>query len=301
MATTIKDSKHLNMEAYSIENDKLQIKVLKDFGGKVGSIYHKELDYEVLFQPTKGKYEIPKIGEAYEKYDTSGIDEMLPTINPCFYPNSYKEMNDHGDIWAQKWKYEILGDKLFTTVRSDTLKLDLERTISLVDEEIIFDYKLKNLTKQAHFYLWAFHGLLNFDDTTELEFSTDSKILNVRDDMKYNFDYRKLSEYEDKAEYKFYFVDEIENGNVKIYQKSKNALIEMNFDTDINKYLGVWITKGAFKNEYNLAIEPTNGFYDSLDRAFKNNKIAIIESGEEKEWNLKLLVTKGVNYGRITL
>lgn len=293
MNTSISHDNYLNMNVYVIENDKLIVKVLKDFGAKILSIYHKETDYELLFQTTKNEYKIPKLGDSFEEYDTSGVDEMLPTIDPCFYPNSYVKLNDHGDVWAQKWENDINDNTLISKVRSDTLKLDLHRSITLEDDEIILSYKLKNLTEQDHYYLWAFHGLLNFNDKTELEFPTNGEIINVLDSTTYDFDYKKLSEYPDKNSYKFYFVDEIDNGEVKIFQRDKNLEIKYNFSTDINKYLGVWVTKGGFKGEYNFAIEPSSGFYDSLERAFLNKKASKIDSKDEKNWELKIKVSKG--------
>lgn len=283
---------HLNMDAYILENDFLVVKVLKEFGGKIASIYHKELEYEVLFQPTDNSYRVPELGGAFSDYDTSGIDEMLPTIDECYYPNSYKKMNDHGDIWAQKWNYKEDGNVLISNVRCDSIKLDLIRSISLDGESILLDYKLYNPTSQELYYLWAFHGLMNFDDSTELEFFTDSQIENVIDGSAYDFNYLKLGDYPDGGSYKFYFVDEIENGKVKVLNRNNNLLIEFNYDTEINKFLGVWITKGGFKGEYNFAIEPTSGYYDSLERAYINDKVSKVDSKETKEWKLKLDIRK---------
>lgn len=292
MSTKIYKDVHLNMDAYIIENDKLRIKILEEFGGKIASIYHKDSDLELLFQPTKGKYKKPKLKEPFENYDTSGIDEMLPTIDSCFYPNSYRKLNDHGDIWAQKWDYEIDGDSLITKVRCDSIKLDFIRKISLEDEDIVLDYKLINPTDQDLYYLWAFHGLFNFDESTELEFPFEKEIINVVDKEDYDFDFKKLSEYPDGKSFKFYFDGEIPKGEASFIRKDKNIKVDYKFDTDINKYLGVWITKGGFKGEYNLAIEPTSGFYDSLEKAFKNDRVSKIDSKDKLEWYLKISVKK---------
>lgn len=280
------------MESYILENEFLIVEVLKEFGGKIASIYHKELDYEVLFQPKEESYKIPILGDSFSKYDTSGADEMLPTIDECYYPNSYRKLKDHGDIWAQKWNFKEKEEGLECRVRCDSIKLDFKRTIKLEGESILLDYELYNPTEQELFYLWAFHPLMNFDNSTELEFSTDSEIINVMNENKYDFNYLKLGEYPDEGEYKFYFKEPLEEGFARIIYKNKNAVVEFNFDTKINKYLGVWITTGGFKGERNLAIEPASGFYDSLERAYKNDKVSKIDSKETKKWYLKLDVRK---------
>lgn len=288
----IKHGNHFNMESYILENEFLIVEVLKEFGGKIASIYHKELDYEVLFQPKEESYNIPILGDGFSKYDTSGADEMLPTIDECYYPNSYRKLKDHGDIWAQKWDFKEREEGLECRIRCDSIKLDLKRTIKLDGESILLDYELYNPTEQELFYLWAFHPLMNFDNSTELEFSTDSEIINVMNENKYDFNYLKLGEYPDEGEYKFYFKEPLEEGFARIIHKNKNAVVEFNFDTKINKYLGVWITTGGFKGERNLAIEPASGFYDSLERAYKNDKVSKIDSKETKKWYLKLDVRK---------
>lgn len=287
---TIKTEKHLNEDAFLLANNKLRVKVLKNFGAKIASIYSVEKDFEFLFQPTKGEYEVPVLKDAFEKYDTSGADDMLPTIDECFYPNSYIKLPDHGDVWAQKWNYEIEGDKLVAWVRSDSLKLVLKRTMYLEDNTLVLDYSLKNNTQQKHYYLWAFHGLMNFDETTKMYFDFGGDVENVKEGSEYNFDYKNLGEYPDKSSNKFYFKDEISNGSCGLIYEKEGLKLHYEFDTDINKYLGVWVTKGGFKNEYNVAIEPASGYYDSLERAFLNNKVSSIEPGEELNWSLKLRI-----------
>lgn len=290
MDGTIKTEKHLNEDAFLLENDVLSVKILKNFGAKIASIYSKEKNFEFLFQPTKGEYEVPVLRDAFEKYDTSGADDMLPTIDECFYPNSYIKLPDHGDVWAQKWNYEVEDNKLIAWIRSDSLKLILKRTMYLEDNALVLEYSLKNNTLQKHYYLWAFHGLMNFDDNTEMYFDFSGEIENVIDATEYGFDFKKLYEYPDKSQNKFYFKNEVENGSCGLVYKNQGLKLQYDFDTNINKYVGVWITKGGFKNEYNVAIEPASGYYDSLERAFKNNKVSSIEPGEELNWSLKLSI-----------
>lgn len=284
---------HYNKDVYILENDILQVKVLKDFGAKIVSIYKKDQDFELLFQPSDKAYKDPSLGDSFEAYDRSGVDEMLPTIDSCLYPNSYKKLNDHGDLWAQKWDFEIRENSLVSKVRCDSIKLDLEREISLEGEEIKLSYKLKNPTVQDHYYLWAFHGLMNFNDSTRLDFDHQGDILNVIDGKAYDFDYKILKDYPDKKSFKFYFVDPVDSGRAHIYYDKENVHLQMDFDTEINKYLGVWVTKGGLKGEYNLAIEPASGFYDSLERAYENHKVSTIKSKEELTWTLNLKLMKG--------
>lgn len=50
--------------------------------------------------------------------------------------------------------------------------------------------------------------------------------------------------------------------------------------------MGVWLTTGGFKNEKNVAIEPCNGYYDSLEKAYENGKVDYVEGSSENKWNI---------------
>ncbi len=58
------------------------------------------------------------------------------------------------------------------------------------------------------------------------------------------------------------------------------------YDPLVHPYLGVWITKGGFKGEYNCALEPSNGFYDSLALAYENKKIPLLKARGEDQWTI---------------
>ena len=87
---------------------------------------------------------------------------------------------------------------------------------------------------------------------------------------------------------KFYVHTPLKAGCAGLYYpKDKLALI-YRFDPVKLPYLGVWINMGGFKNEVNIAIEPSNGFYDSLERAVSNNAAAFILPDEDVRWSLKI-------------
>lgn len=285
----IREEKYLNAEAFVLENEYIKLVQLKDFGAKIASIFYKEKEREILFQPTKKKYDMPKFGDDFSKYDTSGLDEMLPTIDTCVYPKSRIKLQDHGSVWSVPWKNHVSKSGLESQVVLEDLPLKLKRVVSLENRSILLSYTLYNLSEQSQYYLWALHGLMNFNDETELFFSKDIKsIVNVIDFKDYDFNPRILKEYPDKSENKFYFIDELNKGMAGInYLDDKFKLI-MEYETSILKYLGVWVTKGGFKGEYNLAIEPATGYYDSLERAFENEKASKIMADDEISWGIKI-------------
>lgn len=287
--TKIYESKHLGFEVIAIESEKLLCKILKSQGAKLVSLFSKENEAEFIFQPSEKKYTIGD-GKSFGTSDTSGADEMLPTIDECFYPGGNIHLPDHGCLWDKKWEIFKNEDSILCSIILEKIPLKFTRKIEIIKNKLSLTYGLENLGDKKLYYLWAFHGLMNFDNSSLLEFDDGRGIENVVDGKKYKFDYKKLGDYPDKESFKFYLKNPLENGEIKLIHPSKRCSLTYQFDTQINKYLGIWITKGGYKNEYNIGIEPASGYYDSLNRAYENNKISSIEAKEILKWNLDLIV-----------
>lgn len=295
---SIKEGSHLGLKTIDIQTKALRVKVIPELGFKITSIVYKPLEKEFLFQPSNGKYSIPDFGDDFSKYDTSGFDEMLPTVDACTYPEGEfrgTSLPDHGDLWSLPFDVRIEDEKLVGRVDLKSLPLSFEKKISIEGETIIkMEYKVKNLSDKKLYYLWTLHGLNNFDDDTEFIFSEDmKKVINVQGDEDLNkLDLKSLKSYEDKKSYKYYFWGEIKRGRVGIRYKKERLEYIINYDPKVNPYLGIWITKGGFKGEYNCAIEPSNGFYDSLERAYNNKMIESLKASEEKTWSIEIDINK---------
>lgn len=290
--TEICKGQHLNMPAIVMESSSLSLKILPEIGFKISSIVDRASGKEFLFQPTRGKYDKPQYGQAFEKYDTSGLDEMLPTVDKCLYPvGDFKDsiLPDHGDVWSLSWESEISKNKVIGRVKLKSLPLEFTKTLSFSDEKTIrMDYRVKNLSDKNVHYLWTLHGLNVFDDYTEFIFDQGMNApLNVYDDEDLSkIDLKCLKNYKDKSSYKYYFSESAISGQVGLdYTKDRLQYI-VKYDPNIHPYLGVWITKGGFKGEYNCALEPSNGFYDSLNLAYRNKKLPLLKAYGEDRWTI---------------
>ena len=284
-------NKYLNFDAIVLENDKLKISILPKLGFKVASIFNKEKELEYLFQPTKNEYNEAKHGDNFEKYDTSGIDDCIPTIDVCKYPLNKKiTLPDHGDTWSLEWDIlETFDKKAVGNVKLPSLPLQFTKTIDLSENGINIDYKIENLSNQKVYYLWAFHGLLNYDEYTELEFEENLvNYINVQNNEVWNFDIFKLKNFRENHTFKYYFTDEIKEGYAIVNHTKEKSKFKISFDPKKLPYMGVWLTTGGFKNEKNLAIEPCNGYYDSLEKAYENDKADYVERNSTNNWNISI-------------
>lgn len=288
--------KYLKFDAIILENDNLKIAILPKLGFKIASIFNKEKKLEYLFQPTKNEYHEASYADEFEKYDTSGIDDCIPTIDVCKYPLK-KEITlpDHGDTWSLKWDIvENSYNKAVGTVKLPSLPLQFTKSIELKENGLNIDYKVENISNEKVYYLWAFHGLLNYDEYTELEFEENLvNYINVQNDEVWDFDIFKLKNFKENHTFKYYFTDEIKEGFAIVNHTKEKSKFKMSFDPKKLPYMGVWLTTGGFKNEKNVAIEPCNGYYDSLEKAYENGKVEFLESNSENNWNITIDI---VNY-----
>jgi hypothetical protein len=292
----IENGKHLNMNAIIMKNENLQVKLLPDLGFKMASIVHLPKQKEFLFQPTKNKYSIPNYNDKFEKYDTSGLDDVIPTIDECTYPHGKfkgKLLPDHGDVWSMKWDVGVFKNKVVGNVALKSLPLELTRHIELSEDSTIrLNYKVKNLGDEEVYFIWALHGLNNFDDYTEFIFQEDMvDVINVYDNEDLTkIDLKKLDNYETGRSYKYYFLNEFNKGEVGLNYTREKLKYIIKYDANVLPYLGIWITKGGFKGEHNCALEPSNGFYDSLSTAYLNKKLPCLSSHEEINWSIEIQI-----------
>lgn len=274
------------MEFLHLENDYIHLSLLKDFAFKITSIVHKKSKEELLFQP-RSHYRLPQSRALFEDYDTSGLDDCIPTIDSCFI-EGLGNFQDHGDVWSKPWEIRSLNGAFEGRVSLENLPLLFSRKVSLNENKILLDYSLENLSDQAYPWLWALHGLFRYQEDAILEFPGDFSIQNVQNDEVWNFDIRKMEEVPQKSSYKFYFNQARKEGRARILYPSLGLSLSYAYDPSFLPYLGCWITTGGFKGEKNIAIEPTNGFYDSLKRAISLKKHATIFGKEKHTWSIQL-------------
>lgn len=299
-----------NLSGIFLENKILRVCILPELGAKIASIYYKPQDYEVLFQPVKNEYSIPKYGDDFSLYDTSGADEMFPTIDKCIYPyDGYKgtPCPDHGELWSKSWDIEIDGDVVKTYTTGIRFPYRIERGISLSESGIDFNYTIENNGNFPLYGIWAFHALANCDEKTRIILPGVEEVVNVNKTSRYLGEIDRIHKFPQSIDSSgnTLFLDNLRpqtaNNCEKYYVNGRGILNEAGmtqnrgklihrvfFDPEKVPYLGVWINEGGFKGGYNLALEPSTGFYDSLEITKEKDGLEPIEAGEELEFWMRL-------------
>lgn len=297
---------------YTLENDWISMVILPALGAKIASLVYKPQNFEVFFQPTGHIYPLPQYGADFSCYDTSGADEMYPTIDPCCYPApGYSEVSlpDHGELWSIPWQVIADEGRVVSTAQGISLPYTFERVITLADHVVQISYRVRN-TGQAKLYgLWAFHGLVACDQGTKLLLPQAERVINVHDSTvlgsvgtSHKFplsigvdgqkiDLSRIGPCSLRRTEKFYIQGKIAQGTAGLTLNAGKLLYQLSFPQERVPYLGVWINMGGFKGEYNCALEPASGYYDSLAEAYRSNSLVPLNPGENQEWYLNIELT----------
>lgn len=282
MQTQIYNNIHLNMPCVCIENEYLLVKVLPNLGAKVASMVYKPHNYEVFYQPTDGAYRQANYNDDFAAYDTSGFDDMFPTIDVC--SSEGITWPDHGELWPLEWDVAQTQNNLHCKVQGVQWPYTFERIMSLDKATLNLSYSITNTTDKPLWGFWAFHGLINYDDQTTIQLPNCDKVVNVHSSnnlgavgTEHNFPKTTsgfnlntpLSKGLVNTE-KYYVNQPLSIGECSAIVNQNKLLYILRYDPKELPYLGVWLNQGGFKNEYNLALEPTNGFYDTIPIAALN-------------------------------
>ena len=113
----------------------------------------------------------------------------------------------------------------------------------------------------------------------------EGTVYSVQNDI---YDFRKMPDPDICDMVKYYGLEVPMTGHCGVHYPSKNVVHLLDYDAEKLPFFGVWITAGGLQGDFNCALEPTNGYYDSIERAWKNQKLPVLKSGEELEFTLEL-------------
>lgn len=301
----ISKTSHLNQEGFLLENDLIKLTVLPHLGGKIASIRYKPARFECLFQPMKNQYEIPSYGARFEDFDKSGLDDCFPSIDACLYPYPNFEtapIPDHGELWSIPWSVEESEDALICEADGHVLPYGFKREISLSGNRILLNYEVYNSSDFPIFGLYAFHGLLACDERSRIFLPDEvSEVVNVHDSellgksgslhgfpiSSANYAFDRISPPSAQKTEKFYANTKLKTGEASVSLNKDSLLFKLHFDPKILPFLGVWLCEGA-GGAYNLALEPSNGFYDSLEITKSNGLLEAVLPKKSLKWKIEI-------------
>jgi galactose mutarotase-like enzyme len=274
-------------EVYVLSNREVEVAVVPELGAKIISVKNLCTGREWLWHPIGG----PTLfhngpGDDFSRSPLVGVDECLPTIEPCVWRG--RKIPDHGEVWSSAWNVdEETWQKgaLKTSVRLEISPFDFERTIELDETEVRFNYQLSNRSSSPEYFLWAMHPLLRLreDDRLVLPQSTRNLLngetwVDAIDSGAPTGNCVKL------------IAGPLSEGAVGIHNQKTGDRFEFNWDPAENNALGLWLTRGGWHGHHHFALEPTNAGADSLIAAVRREWCGILAGSGTASWQVRLRI-----------
>lgn len=276
-----------------LENENIKIECLIEHGGKLSSIFDKRSNFELLFQNPKGIYKRAECGSCFEEFEACGFDDAFPSIDKesVIYNGKKLDFVDHGEIWSSIMSLIDSDDNSLTLAYDSKIHpYHYEKCLKLRDRGIACSYKITNTGDYDFPCFYTFHCLVNCNSETFLLMpSNTEEILMVSDNSRFSkkqtsypissegIDVSRVNSLEKGKCEKFYVINEIDEGLCGYMFPKKKLKALINYNQKELPYLGFWNTQGGFRGDYNVALEMSNGFYDSISIALNNNRCPILK------------------------
>jgi len=305
----IKEMLFKGSSAVKLENELLSVIVLPSIGGKVASIYKKDKNFELLFQNKEDHYTKPSLYKAFEEYDAAGFDDAFPTIDSCIVSYNNKEIlyPDHGEIWSGEFQYKMEGELLYLEYHSQILDYEYTKTLSLEGENLVCRYSILNTGNDSFPFIWAFHCLVKCEEDMELFFPRGTeKVITVQNSNMLGavgtihtypitrnlqgeaYSLNRVLPASFQNTEKYYVSGMVQEGSCGIYYPNQDVRYTLYFDKKKLPYLGFWVTEGGFRGDYNCDLEPTNGYYDDIHIAAKNQSLCFLEPAQPFVFEIRI-------------
>lgn len=249
-------------------------------GAKITSIWAGGTEW--LAQPDDRP--TPQRGTAFTDAEMAGWDECAPSIVACTVGQYL--IPDHGDLWDQPFALE--GARAVAVGSSFPYRF--EREIVPTSRGVRLHYRATALAEAIPF-LWAAHP----------QFSAPPGTRVVLDDMDGVVDVLAEGEPTIAWDVATSSIDSLDDGGSrKIYVSPDSptfvarlerleGVLELRWSQEC-PYLGVWFDHCAYSREPVIALEPSTGYYDSLDRAAARGSVVRIPAQGSIEWWLDIAV-----------
>ncbi len=287
----------------SIENDAWRLEVWPIVGGKVSSVIDKADGHELLFGfpveiPTSAQYDIP-----YSKSWYAGWDELVPTVGPCQYagfPYNGVAVPDHGEIWGLPTTAVPAKNGITTVWHGLRFGYRLARKLYLEDQRLIAEYTLFNLAPFEFRFVWAQHALLSMKSPIELDMPGMTQCRWSYDTagqkIEKLFQWPLLADGEDMSRpnslpagrsWKLFGQFSITHpAMIRYPQRSRWLKMEFSTDEELRAYWGLWLNTGGWAGHRHLALQPTFGRFDQLDRCTVDESAARVGASGKLTWKV---------------
>jgi hypothetical protein len=323
MTTKVSRTSYKDQPAVTIETGQVSAQFLPGVGAKLASLVYKPHDFELLVQRPDPIYRMQSFDGDYVAGECSGLDDMFPTIDTCFYdryPWDGVKMADHGEVWSLAWDHAIHDDRVHFGTYGVRFPYQLDKWVSFTAENILrLDYRLTNRSAFDFDFLWAAHMMINLEEGVELVLPSGVKTIAHTFSMNAPFgqygteydwpvarladgspyDLRWMRPKTARQAYKYYLKGRLLEGWCGLRYPRSNFSLALSFPVSQVPYLGVLPNEGGWQDLYNIFLEPCTATFDRPDVARYREENSTIQAHSVLEWHLNISLAEGCHFTRV--
>jgi len=270
-------------EVYVLSNDCVEVEIVPELGTRIISLKDLRTGREWLWHPPQGmKLFRNRPEDGFCQSPLVGIDECFPTIAPCTWQG--RQLPDHGELWNLPWTVdEDLWSSgiLKTTARTKLSPFEFVRSIELDQNEIRFDYQLTNRGAASERFLWAMHPLLRLEAGDQLDLPSPTRALFNGETW-----VDQIASAVPKNHCAKIFAAPVSEGWAAVHNPLTRDRLQIEWDTEENNSLGLWLSRGGWHGHHHFAIEPTNCAADELSSAAASDQCGVLAGHASKGWRV---------------
>jgi len=272
-----------------IENKHLKVDIFPKGGGKLTSIYNKELGYEFLWHNEALDLQAYATGTEYDPVFFGGVDELLPNDIPENVDGM--EFPDHGELWTLPLKASVFDNRVALQGFLPVSKLNYQKSIRL-DENgpfIHIGYTITNENTQPVKFLWKLHAALRIKEGDRVLCSAgkgqvvDPEYSSYKQTTPFKWPFLEQNDVSfippKNNTMDFYYLYELEDGEVGLATK-EDTYFGYRFDKQVFPYVWLFASYGGFLNHYTAILEPCTTMPLSVNDAARLGQTMILQPGE---------------------
>ena len=271
-------------DVYTLSNQEAELAVIPELGAKIISLKNRHTGREWMWHPDGGLRLFQNCpGDDFSGGPLVGMDECLPTIEPCVWRG--RKLPDHGEVWAAAWEVDAEAWKagfLGTSVSLKTSPFDFARTIELRGNEVRLSYQLTNRSSVPEYFLWAMHPLLRLQPDDQLVLPKSTRALwnglewiDAIDSAIPRGNCSKL------------IGGPLTEGIASIRNGRTGDHLQLEWSPSENNALGLWLTRGGWHGHHHFAVEPTNAGADALTDAVAREWCGSLAGTASTAWEVR--------------
>lgn len=323
MIWKVYESQYKDQPAVSIESELLLAQFLPSIGAKMCSLRYKPLGMELLVQRPGQQYLLQPYDGNYVAAECSGLDDMFPTIDACFYeeyPWQGTRLPDHGEVWSIPWDWLVEAEQLLFKVCGVRFPYRLEKRVSFSDETVLrLDYRLVNLSSFDFDFLWAAHPMFNLQEGAELvlppevsrvvtTLSFSGSLGRYGDEFPWPIfdlpdgrrrDLRQIRPPGARDAAKYFVKGKLPEGWCAVKYHQSDFSLALSFPVEKVPYLAILPNEGGWQELYNIFLEPCTAPFDRPDVARLHHQVSTLPAKSVYSWYLNISIAPGVDFDRV--